>query len=568
MSLFRLICLAIILLVLYGMSGPTTSWLIKTGIQKLEEDYNVIYSENDIIILKDKSFGYEKSFKISSSHLALNPTMQVIDFLSADTADYSNYFTLTDTIIVSGIRGAYPLVIGDVDHDGNLDFFGVYKVESNHELIDCGIVELQSTGKFELQKVYYDHVTTPIAITDLDYDGLNELLFRMEYGDSLVNYESKSPGSYPDSINFTHPVNRGEICHDTIIDLDLDGTMDLLSKSRDEEGKKMFVAEYDIGLNRFIERWNYRFENPYHYGISYGDYDNDSQLEFVTSNIDGEVFIFENIDNDRYTLISKDSIPSDNAYLNCTTNDIDGNGKIEFFIGGTGYYNDMPGCPVYWFEAIGDNQYEKKYSFFLQGVGGLGITELYNYDINADGIDDLVFCFSYSVVILIWNKLGYFDLVFYSLPGLNESSYKSVNVHDIYGSGSPSLIFGVKNSEEREPSRFSKVYHNKLISHIEPVTPIFIPSSVHLYQNYPNPFNNTTKIRFEISNPQRVSLKIYDMTGKEVISLVNELSLVPGDHEYTWDGRRSSGKEVGSGIYIVSLIVDNYNCSRKIVLIK
>jgi hypothetical protein len=344
--------------------------------------------------------------------------------------------------------------------------------------------------------------------------------------------------------------------------------MDLLSKGRDEEGKKMFVAEYDIGSNRFIERWNYRFDNPYHYGLSYGDYDNDSQLEFVTSNIDGEVFIFENIDNDSYTLISKDSIPSDNAYLNCTTNDIDGNGKNEFFIGGTGYYNDIAGCPIYWFEATGDNQYEKKYSFFLQGVGGLGITELYNYDINADGLDDLVFCFSYSIVILTWNKLGYFDLVYYSLPGLNESSYKSVNVHDINRSGSPSLIIGVKSSGEREPSHFSKVYHNNLISHIEPEMPIFIPSKIHLYQNYPNPFNNTTRIRFEISNPQRVSLKIFDMTGKEVRHILNGHNLNPGDHEYIWDGRNSIGEEVSSGIYILNLLAGKYNSSLKMILTK
>ena len=102
-----------------------------------------------------------------------------------------------------------------------------------------------------------------------------------------------------------------------------------------------------------------------------------------------------------------------------------------------------------------------------------------------------------------------------------------------------------------------------------------IPKSFQLFQNYQNPFNPETKIRFDIQplNPplskggrglalRGVSLKIYDITGREITTLVNE-SLQPGNYEITFDGSNLS-----SGINFYKLIAGDFISIKKMLLIK
>lgn len=89
----------------------------------------------------------------------------------------------------------------------------------------------------------------------------------------------------------------------------------------------------------------------------------------------------------------------------------------------------------------------------------------------------------------------------------------------------------------------------------------------NLFQNYPNPFNSSTIITYEIMKTGDVTLKIYNILGKEVRSLVNTLQK-PGNYRAIWDGRNNQGKEVGSGIYFYQLRAGDYKETRKLVLIK
>jgi len=90
-----------------------------------------------------------------------------------------------------------------------------------------------------------------------------------------------------------------------------------------------------------------------------------------------------------------------------------------------------------------------------------------------------------------------------------------------------------------------------------------IPASISLSQNYPNPFNPTTIIQYAISSRQFVSLKVYDLLGREVATLVNE-EKPAGNYEVEFDGT-----DFPSGIYFYRLSVDNgYNETRKMVLLK
>jgi hypothetical protein len=88
-----------------------------------------------------------------------------------------------------------------------------------------------------------------------------------------------------------------------------------------------------------------------------------------------------------------------------------------------------------------------------------------------------------------------------------------------------------------------------------------------LFQNHPNPFNSSTIIDYEMMKEGNVTLKIYDILGKEVRTLVNTLQK-PGNYRAIWDGKNNQGKEVASGIYFYLLKAGERKEGRKMLLIK
>ena len=76
-----------------------------------------------------------------------------------------------------------------------------------------------------------------------------------------------------------------------------------------------------------------------------------------------------------------------------------------------------------------------------------------------------------------------------------------------------------------------------------------LPSGLTVYQNYPNPFNPRTRIRFRVTRPSRVSVKIYDILGG-LVAVFAEKEYGQGEHTVEWDARDSKGGPVRSGVFI------------------
>ena len=89
-----------------------------------------------------------------------------------------------------------------------------------------------------------------------------------------------------------------------------------------------------------------------------------------------------------------------------------------------------------------------------------------------------------------------------------------------------------------------------------------------LLQNYPNPFNPTTKITYSIPKNEVVSLKVFDMLGQEVTSLVNNESQAAGTYSSVWNGTDKSGNSVSSGIYFYQLVTPNFTQTERMTLVK
>jgi len=87
-----------------------------------------------------------------------------------------------------------------------------------------------------------------------------------------------------------------------------------------------------------------------------------------------------------------------------------------------------------------------------------------------------------------------------------------------------------------------------------------------LHQNFPNPFNPSTSISFQIPQTNRVKLVIYDIVGREVVSLVDN-QLQPGSHSVIWNGKDKNGYMVSTGVYIYQLQADGISKTKKMTFI-
>jgi len=100
-----------------------------------------------------------------------------------------------------------------------------------------------------------------------------------------------------------------------------------------------------------------------------------------------------------------------------------------------------------------------------------------------------------------------------------------------------------------------------------------VPKEYALRQNYPNPFNPITRIDYALPADSRVKITVYDITGKEVVTLVDGVHPAGYGH-VDWDGRNASGTQVGSGVYFYRIEATgagdkgNYTAVRKMVLLR
>jgi polyhydroxybutyrate depolymerase len=93
------------------------------------------------------------------------------------------------------------------------------------------------------------------------------------------------------------------------------------------------------------------------------------------------------------------------------------------------------------------------------------------------------------------------------------------------------------------------------------------PKQFGLSQNYPNPFNPTTTITYELSKTTYVVLKIYDILGNEVRTLLNKQEL-SGYHSAVWDGKNDFGNKVSSGLFLYRLQAGDFVQTKKMMLLK
>ena len=108
--------------------------------------------------------------------------------------------------------------------------------------------------------------------------------------------------------------------------------------------------------------------------------------------------------------------------------------------------------------------------------------------------------------------------------------------------------------------------------YFSPGTDVPIPESAIQWANglrpgFPNPFRSEANIVFTVKNPSPVRLTVYDIAGRRVRTLVDEVRL-PGRHRVIWAGRDNHGQRVASGVYFCRLEVGRWSESRRLLRLR
>ena len=94
-----------------------------------------------------------------------------------------------------------------------------------------------------------------------------------------------------------------------------------------------------------------------------------------------------------------------------------------------------------------------------------------------------------------------------------------------------------------------------------------MPTVFALHDNYPNPFNPRTNIQFDLPRASHVSLAVYDLAGRRLRTLVDEVRPA-AMHTVVWDGSDDAGRRVASGVYYYRLVSDEFTDTHKMLLVK
>jgi hypothetical protein len=94
-----------------------------------------------------------------------------------------------------------------------------------------------------------------------------------------------------------------------------------------------------------------------------------------------------------------------------------------------------------------------------------------------------------------------------------------------------------------------------------------IANRYELKQNYPNPFNPSTTIRYSLQNETLVTVKVFNLLGQEIATLVDEVQ-TPGAKQVEWDGKNQSGAQVASGLYLYRMKAGKFVKTQKMILSK
>ncbi|MBP6673232.1 MAG: VCBS repeat-containing protein, partial [Bacteroidetes bacterium] len=516
--------------------------------------------------------------------------------------------TFTNVTVSAGLRiyGSFKSgIFGDINNDGYPDLFLGEALGNGR----CHLLLNNKDGTFkdlgnECGIIFTSMVATA-AFGDYDNDGRLDLFLATEYPDFDILYRNTSSG---DTISFTDVSSFAGIegftstaaMQSTFIDIDHDGDQDIYavhdgflpSSLFRNNGNGSFT---DISIASGL--YDYGIGNSM--GLYWKDFDCDGWEEVYVTRI-GKGGLYKRQPNGKYTNIADSSGAEFNGMTwGIVWEDLDNDMDDDMFLVNTYGYNGTKS--IY---------YENKNGKYTDMASAYGLNFPHAFyglaygDFNNDGYLDLVAAATdgfNKLLLNTRNKSG--NWIKLSLEGTSVNRMAvGVTVRAVTGSKiqrrtvtagnsyasqmAPWLHFGLDTLTQidtlqiiwstTKTQTFTNVTANKHYRLLEGntlLTPVsehripFVPRSSALEQNYPNPFNPSTTISYAVgteglSSGIHVSLKVFDLLGKEIATIVDEYQK-QGNYSVQFN---SGG--LPSGLYLYRLNAGSYTAVKKMILMK
>ncbi len=576
-----------LLLVISNASNAQVSRDEKVKHLKSREDIKVTEIEQDIIKLEcanGKALYKNISDYKPTNHrqpTAYSPTYDstIIDLRTIDTTLYYYKYRFWQEVLIS--NSMFP-IIGDINGNGRVELYGFEK-DYLTDYTSVVAKEMNANGTFD-SVWYYNPSTIAQNIFDIDGDGNLDLHLISQESDTVIHWiivKSKiftKPNDTSLAINLSFEFQAEDSntvqYNPRFAMLDGDSRADYLYLGAPTR-QYLGIYEYNAETNSLdsVFHYNYAGIDDWVEGFAVDDFDNDNIPEVIIGGIYGKVASFESTGDNAYNLAWTGEVPTNNAYMLCSTNDIDQNGKKELWVGGEAFYNGVPIIKFSCFEANGNNSYQIVGRIDLIGVFTFYAYNLLAVDVDNDGTDELMVCIDGNFLILKFNgspghqtyEVYYIKQNDAALHGEN-SVFWGATMYDLDNDGKKEILIDWDHIKENIGIRFYTAIFTP-----DSLTSVYEPPSIiddyKLEQNYPNPFNLTTQIKFVIPVFSKVSIKVYDLLGKEITTLLNK-ELSPGSYRINWEAKDSNGHLLPSGVYLIRMVADKYIQTIKAVLLK
>ncbi len=490
---------------------------------------------------------------------------------------------------------------GDYDNDGDADLFVANRQGENNFLY-------RNEGNGAFTKIMTGNIVTDGGNSNssswVDFDNDGDLdLYVINFNEADFLYRNDGAGTFT-RITTGPPVTDISFSISGVwADYDNDGDQDLFISNGGNQNNFLYRNEGN-GVFTKITTGAIVNDGGSAIGCSWGDYNNDGNSDLFVANFLGQNnFLYRNDGPPNYTFtkITAGVIVNDGGNsVGSVWGDIDNDGDLDLFVGDDGQNNSLylnSGPPDYVFTKMTTG------SIVNDGGNTFGVT-LCDYDRDGD-LDAFAANRENQNNFLYANNGNSNHWVNILCVGVNsnrsaigakigvkanfngtaiwqrrevaaQSGYNSQNGFPAaFGLGEATRIDSliiVWPSRNRDTfvgiavDQFLTITEGGKITRVEQPDKN-LPEQFRLLQNHPNPFNPSTTISFRLPSPTRVILQIYDILGRPVKTLADQLQTA-GLHSVVWDGTDQHERRASSGIYICHLQAGSFTQSQKMILVE